>query len=260
MRIGHTVVVSARLHDMDLGFASSARPASLLLRAAGLAILATLAAGCFDPDHGQDLEASASEGTSTGSTGAPGSTGVGGAETSSSSSTGGVAESSTGADTGGNDELCSDYCSLIGDHCEDEFAQYGGDSLCESTCAGMPPGSPGDELGNSASCRTFHAVLAARTPETHCPHAGPAGAGTCGANCESFCTLALNLCEGDLSVYASAEECIEECEGFEPEPLYSADVPDGDTFACRVRHLTLASLQPEVHCSHLGPDSPVCFD
>lgn len=222
----------------------------------GLALLATIAVGCFNPDDGAEQQPAATEGTSTGT-----STGAVAADTSSSSSSSsGDAETSTGADTGGNEELCSDYCGLIGDHCEDEFAQYGGDSLCESTCAGMPPGSPGDELGNSATCRTFHAVLAARTPETHCPHAGPAGAGTCGANCESFCTLALNLCEGDLSVYVSAEECIEECEGFEPEPLYSADVPDGDTFACRVRHLTLASLQPEVHCSHLGPDSPVCFD
>ncbi len=241
---------------MDSGSASSVRSASLLLRVAGLTILATIASGCFDPDHGEDLELAA---TSTGSTGAPGSTGDGGADTSSSSSSGGGAESSTGEGPG-NDELCSEYCGLIGDHCEDGLAQYGGDSLCESTCAGMPPGSPGDELGNSASCRSFHAVLAARDPETHCPHAGPAGAGTCGANCESFCTLALNLCEGDLSVYTGTEDCIQACEGFEPEPLYSADVPDGDTFACRVRHLTLASLQPEVHCSHLGPDSPVCFD
>ncbi len=245
---------------MGLGSASSARPAFLLLRAAGFAVLATVAGACFNPDDddGADLRPEATDGSETGT--GTGSTGADGGE-SSSSSGGAAAESSTGgADTGGNADLCGEYCSLIGDHCEDEFAQYNGDSLCESTCAGMPQGSPGDELGNSASCRTFHAVLAARTPETHCAHAGPAGAGTCGANCESFCTLALSLCEGDLSVYSGTEACIEACEGFEPEPLYSAETPDGDTFACRLRHLTLASLQPEVHCPHIGPDSPVCFD
>ncbi len=218
-------------------------------------LLASMAiAGCFDPDHGDDLVPAGTDGTSSTSTG-------GGADTSSTSSGEDEvdASSSTGADTG-DAEVCADYCSLIGDHCEDDDAQYDGDAICEATCANMPVGNAGDELGNTASCRTFHAVLAAEDPQTHCPHAGPAGAGTCGANCESFCSIALSVCEGDLSVYTSTEDCIDACEGFAAEPPYSANVPDEDSFACRLRHLTLASLQPEVHCAHIGPVSPVCFD
>ncbi|MBV1860069.1 MAG: hypothetical protein KUG77_16775 [Nannocystaceae bacterium] len=203
-------------------------------------LLATLiVTGCFNPDEGGEVVPEETEGTS----------GTGDAD----------ASSGMGADTG-DAEVCAEYCSLIGDHCEGENAQYNGDAICEATCANMPVGNIGDELGNSASCRTFHAVLAAEVPDTHCAHAGPAGDGTCGANCESFCSVAQTLCSGDLSVYAGTEDCIAACETFATDPPYSADVPDGDSFACRLRHLTLASLQPEVHCGHIAPVSPVCFD
>ena len=124
----------------------------------------------------------------------------------------------------------------------------------------MPQGDVGDDLGNSVACRTFHSVLAAEDPAGHCLHAGPAGDGTCGADCESFCVLAANTCPGDLSPYPDAESCIEACGAFPLDPPYSADVPDGDSFACRLRHLTLATLQPDIHCSHIAPESPVCFD
>ncbi|MGH1342460.1 MAG: hypothetical protein ACRBN8_12950 [Nannocystales bacterium] len=216
------------------------------LRTASL-VVALAVTGCFNPDDGGELDPEATEGSSSSSS----------TSTTSSTSDGGDS-SSTGGDT--NDEVCSDYCALIGDHCQDDNAQYNGDAICEATCANMPVGNAGDELGNSASCRTFHAVLAAEEPDTHCAHAGPAGDGTCGADCESFCSVALTLCSGDLAVYSGTEDCITACEAFATEPPYSANVPDADTFSCRLRHLTLASLQPEVHCSHIAPVSPVCFD
>ena len=199
-----------------------------------LSVVAT--AGCFNPDESDDVVDTGAEGTSSG---------------------GGEADDSSGGEAV---EVCPDYCSLIGDHCQGDNAQYDGNVLCEATCANIPEGVAGDELGNTAACRTFHAVLAAEDPDTHCPHAGPAGDGTCGANCESFCSIALSTCEGDLSPFSGAEDCISACEAFPAEPPYSATVPDGDNFECRLRHLTLASLQPEVHCSHIGTDSPVCTD
>lgn len=240
--------------------ADGTRSAAWFTSLSAATLLATLTTtGCFNPD---DKGAVAPEGTggNDSSTSTDGESGD--IADSSSSSTGGdgvAASSSTGVDTG-DAQVCSDYCGLIGDHCQGDDAQYNGDSICEATCANMPVGTAGDELGNSASCRTFHAVLAAEEPQTHCAHAGPAGDGTCGADCESFCSVALTLCDGDLSVFSGGEDCIATCEGFPTEPAYSANVPDGDSFACRLRHLTLASLQPEIHCSHIGSDSPVCFD
>lgn len=223
-------------------------------RAAWLFSLALVSTGCFDPNHGDDLDLT---------TGQAGTTEAGSSSTgdaAESSSTGDAqAESSTGGDDGAALQACEDYCGLITDHCQDEVAQYPGTELCESTCANVPQGAAGDELGNSVACRTFHAVLAAEGPEEHCPHAGPAGDGICGSDCESFCSLAASTC-GDLSPFAGSEDCVSQCEAFPNDVEYSAEVPDGDSYACRLRHLTLASLQPEIHCSHIATDSPVCFD
>ncbi len=216
-------------HTPTMAFESGhRRRAHLSLWALGLA----LTTGCFDPDHGAGLDPST------------------------------AGETDEDAETSGGEDpaaACADYCSLVTDHCADDLAQYSGSALCESTCLNIPPGADGDELGNTVACRTFHAVLAAEGPDVHCAHAGPAGDGTCGADCESFCSIAASTC-GDLSPFASSEVCVSACEAFPTEPAYFAGVPDGDSFACRLRHLTLASLQPEIHCAHIGPDSPVCVD
>jgi len=212
--------------------------------------------GCFDPDHGADLDLSSGGGSSEG-----GSSSEGGGSTGADVSTGQEAESGEAGESsgGGIEAACQEYCSLVTDHCADDLSQYSGTQLCESTCAFIPLGQAGDELGNSVACRSFHAVLAAEGPEVHCPHAGPAGDGTCGADCESFCSLAASTC-GDLNPFAGAEACIAACEGFPTDPQYSAEAPDADSYACRLRHLTLAGLQPEIHCPHIDADSPVCFD
>lgn len=227
-----------------------------------------LATGCFDPseDDAEDTDAAAASGS--GDTGDTGDTDDEGEANDQGGSGSGDAESggSSGAEGEGDDDAtdesqaCVEYCSLVGDHCEGELAQYAGTAVCEATCAQMSPGTPDDTLGNTLGCRAFHALLAARSPEPHCRHAGPTGDGTCGASCESFCSLALSICAGALSVYPDADACIAACEAYPAEPPYFAEAPDADTFACRMRHLTLAAAQPDVHCPHIGPDSPICTD
>ncbi|MEM6293747.1 MAG: hypothetical protein AAGA54_20905 [Myxococcota bacterium] len=220
--------------------------------ARALSLASILLAGCFTPGG-----APVSGGTDGGSSS------TGGADDAvpdpDSSSEAGDAESTTGGDDLDAEQACAEYCEIITDHCQDDDAQFSGAALCESTCQFIPPGTPGDALGNSVACRTFHGILAAEDPSTHCLHAGPAGDGTCGADCESFCSLAFNTCPGDLSPYPDVEACVAACETYPVDPPYSAEVPDGDTFACRLRHLTLASAQPDIHCSHVAEVSPVCF-
>ncbi len=159
-----------------------------------------------------------------------------------------------------NETLCPQYCDLIGDHCQDEFEQFAGRTICEATCTLMAPGDPGDVLGNSVACRTHHALLAAESAHPHCLHAGPTGDTTCGGPCENFCGLSQRACPDELSPFADVDACIAECESWAPQPAYFATVPDGDTYACRMHHLTLAALQPDVHCGHIGTESPVCRD
>lgn len=200
-----------------------------------LGLLAPIA--CFDPGDEPPLEADAE------STGAA------------------AGESSSGGDEPPPPaDPCPLYCEAIGDHCDPDLAQYVGQAVCEATCALMDPGDPGDVLGNTASCRLHHAVLAAESAEPHCLHAGPTGDTTCGGPCESFCSLALEACSGELSPFAGADACIAACEGWNPEPRYVTTIQTGDSYACRMYHLTLAAVQPEEHCSHIATDSPVCFD
>lgn len=194
---------------------------------------------CFDPDHAQlaadDIEDASSSGEPMPDDG-----------------------ESTGDDGVPAEDPCPEYCQIVGDHCGAELAQYPGQSICEATCALMDPGEPGDVLGNTVACRAHHAFLAAESADPHCLHAGPTGDTTCGGPCESFCSLAQQACSGELSPFLDTDACIAECEGWDPQPRYFAAVPAGDTYACRMHHLTLAAGQPQTHCSHIGTDSPVC--
>lgn len=188
------------------------------------------------------------------------------ADADASGTTGDPEDDDQGESTGAEEEEppaedpCPQYCELVGDHCDADLVQYPGQVICEATCALMDPGELGDVLGNTASCRLHHALLAAESADPHCLHAGPTGDTTCGSPCESFCSLARDGCSGELSPFTDTDDCIAQCESWNPEPRYFATVEGGDTYACRMHHLTLAALQPEIHCSHIGTDSPVCFD
>lgn len=203
------------------------------IRHACLTLAAIFAFGCFSPEEKDDLE-----------------------------STGGATDTadSTQGSTGmtGQAEACASYCTLVGDHCEGDQEQYGGTVQCEATCAVMEAGEEGAVSGNTVACRTVHAINAGEDPQTHCIHAGPAGGGVCGGECESFCSHALLLCTGDNEAFADFEDCAADCGQFPTEPPYTSSVPDGDSFACRMHHLTLASLAPETHCPHIVLDSPIC--
>lgn len=174
------------------------------------------------------------------------------------------AATGTGADTsssGGDDAplSCAQYCTLVADHCEGDLQQYPGSVECEMICASLPPGTAQDTLGNTLGCRVYHAGNAVEDPAGHCRHAGPGGDGVCGGNCESFCTLAAELCTGDNAQFASTEECVSECAQFPTDPPFNATIMDGDSFACRLYHLSVAALQPATHCHHIGLVSDVCF-
>lgn len=203
-------------------------------------LLCLVLGGCFDPSDVEGTETEAGTGAGT--------AGEGGSEASGDGDEG----------SGGAADPCPEYCTLVNEHCEGDQAQYSGQSACESVCVGMAPGTPDDQLGNTVGCRTFHAINAAEDPDTHCVHAGPAGGGVCGGNCESFCSLALQLCTGDAAQWADVESCLADCEQFPDDVPFSEGQTTGDTFACRLAHLSLAGLQPAPHCSHIGLVSDTC--
>jgi hypothetical protein len=148
---------------------------------------------------------------------------------------------------------CAGYCSAIQQNCTGDNQQYATPAQCLESCEAFEPGRLDiDTTGNSAACRAYHAGVAAGDPVTHCVHAGPGGAGVCGSDCEGFCTIALASCDG---AFASLDACLTECAAFPATVKYNSNVRLGNTLACRLYHVAVASDVPVPHCSHITTTS-----
>ncbi len=237
--------------------------AAALVVSLGLSLI-----GCFKNDGGTSSDGASSGGASESSggatggssggssptTGDPGASGSSSNDPSQGASSTTTAPGSTGEDTGAPVD-CSAYCDLVMENCSGDFSQYGTPGTCMTSCAAFPPGSPGDMAGNSLACRHYHAGLAFMLNDVHCGHAGPGGDTACGSNCEGFCAIAGEYCP---DAWADNAACLAACETFPKDEVYDANDVSGDTFACRLYHVTAASLDPTTHCGHIKGDSPTC--
>ncbi len=163
---------------------------------------------------------------------------------------------------------CDSYCTTIMKNCTGAMAEYLNDEVCKAMCSHFELGRPGDAPEDSLGCRTYHALSAAEAPRDHCKHAGPTGAGHCGAvPCTAFCALNAALCTGTLQPYAGGElGCRRDCAKY--TYLLGPDDQDliegGPTLNCRLWHLESAfdpnNPQAKVHhCPHTGLVSTTCF-
>jgi hypothetical protein len=176
------------------------------------------------------------------------------------------------------------YCDTIMANCTGANAQYPSMAQCLATAAGFTLGAASTEMaGDTLGCRIYHAqnAMVVNDPVTHCPHAGPAGAkvdaaaGVCSVTpCEAFCNLNAKTCGTDAAPitgvtnrYASVDACKTACGTFSKVVQYTLPVPNANTMACRVFHLTNAALykaEPNVgmqntHCGHtLATPTGVC--
>lgn len=166
-------------------------------------------------------------------------------------------ESAATTPTGGEVNFdCDGYCTRITANCTAANAQYLNKETCLSTCAFFAMGSESDMAGDTLGCRLYHAGAAQTDPQAHCTHAGPGGNGQCGANCDGFCTIATGACAADWPEVAT---CLTTCATFgDAEPFDAGDV-SGDTLACRLYHLTVATMFPDDHCPHTLPASETCI-
>lgn len=167
---------------------------------------------------------------------------------------------------------CASYCAASLANCASMEPQYADMASCLGTCAALTPGTASDTSGNTLGCRLYHTTAAASLPGMeHCLHGGPAGYGVCGSSqCEAFCQIAQHACTGTDAQWASTAACMTDCAtmaGATPDvpagaPDYSTAQTSGNTFACRLYHLTVASSSPSLaatHCPHIALASPVCL-
>lgn len=157
-----------------------------------------------------------------------------------------------------NGPKCTDYCNTIQSACTGSLQQYFSLQACLDSCKTLPPGTAADASGNTIGCRAYHAGAAVSVPNPHCYHAGPGGAGVCGTDCDGFCTIAQASCTGVNQSFSSFANCTGQCAGFPTAPPYSSMITNGDSFACRMYHLTSATQQPATHCSHIIEASVTC--
>jgi hypothetical protein len=193
---------------------------------------------------------------------------------------------------------CANYCKLVGEECTGVTAEYIPDhpEICASICAQFPVSNYGKiddtntiglgqdvdpaavpDAAESLNCRVWHANFAITSgdPTTHCPHAGPLGGKTCGADpCPIFCALqhvacsALDAGRGFDTVAACMGAC--EPDGGYPGFLYTVGTPafeggvasalSGNTIDCRMYHVEAALKNdpaegPAFHCPHTGNPS-----
>jgi hypothetical protein len=174
---------------------------------------------------------------------------------------GGGGGSSGGSSGGGGDSAgCTAYCTAIMANCTSTTPADGGNPVgnqqftdmmnCLNSCKAFPVGTSTDMSGNTLGCRTNHANLAKSDPVLHCPHAGPGGDGTCGANCDGFCQLATLYCTAAnmAAVYASSADCMTQCAMFPDSTKFNIGVQDGNSTACLLYHAQEASSDPPSHC------------
>ncbi|KAL0060191.1 hypothetical protein AAF712_013038 [Marasmius tenuissimus] len=66
----------------------------------------------------------------------------------------------------------------------------------------------------------------------------------------TLCPVIQQNCQGDNQQYANELDCIAQ---LTLKPFGTMDEIWGDNLACRVIHVRLTGIRPEVHCPHVGP-------
>jgi hypothetical protein len=140
---------------------------------------------------------------------------------------------------------CASYCTGIMARCTGAVQQYESMESCVNVCGKFAAGTLGEMTGNTLGCRVYHTEAAAEDAAVHCEHAGPGGGTQCGASiCDGFCAVAPTVCPQQWQ-----NMCDSRCAALTSVPPYSIN-STGDTIECRLYHLTVATVDPTLHCPH----------
>jgi hypothetical protein len=173
----------------------------------------------------------------------------------SSNGSGGNGTTSGSGGGGGAAPDCGTMCDEAMKNCTGDNAVYASKDICLSACKDFPLGKLSDTDGDTVGCREYHAGKPAEMdPKTHCQHAGPGGAGICGANCDGFCSLAVAACGKMEPEFKDTATCMKTCKQF-PDMTgttpFSVNDTTGNNISCRLYHVSVATTDPKTHCPHI---------
>lgn len=171
------------------------------------------------------------------------------------------------------DDLCEEYCDLMGETCTSEVGaqQYETVAACQVICTrGLQLGAPGDrsEGNDTAYCRYESAQSAGTFGEVEfdCAASGLGAEGSCGPVCEVYCDLLANVCSeveavDDVAIIHDYDACLSECEALpRTEEPFDFEVSTGNTLECRMWHVQAAfGPASDLHCQHATGSAP-CTD
>ena len=152
---------------------------------------------------------------------------------------------------------CSDYCHIVDNACDDDKLRvYENDTQCMEVCSKLAPGNVSEQTGDTVGCRKTHAYNALLVAaDTHCPHAGPGGAGVCGSDCPAYCKLFRAGCADVFATaFGMANDANSKCEtgcraliGDDPLKYSVADAKasNGNPLSCRLLNAARALEKPE---------------
>jgi hypothetical protein len=222
---------------------------------------------------------SGTSGSSTGGSSTGGDGGTSGSAQGGANNGGGPVN--TAGDGGTGEEpvaLCERYCEAVMTNCKGRYEQYRNFEQCMGTCTALPAGSPDDQNVNTVECRLRQADFAEAEPFLYCKSSGPLGAGKCGSNCISYCSLMMSTCTAEsteivteAAYFESNEACLADCsaivpaEGAPTEYTTSSTVEPvsfvGNHVYCRTYHIAsaIAEAAPDEHCPHAMGADP-CID
>src|SRR5262249_20868755 len=146
----------------------------------------------------------------------------------------------------GSNLTCDAYCTEVQANCTGDHAQYSTADACQGICKTWMAGTAADTSGNTLGCHLYHGGGPAKIdPATHCEHGGPLGGATCGTSeCDNFCEAAVAVCGGQgTPPYKDKASCMTSCMNFPDTTAvpFNAAATSGDSLACRMYHLTVAS-------------------
>jgi hypothetical protein len=171
---------------------------------------------------------------------------------------------------------CEPYCTDV-QKCLSTAGYYSSLYQTKATCLGIcteiQPGTGLEGQSNdTVACRDGQLRLG----EPNCAAAGPGGGGTavvgtCGTDCEAYCSLLHRICPDAFSVDfpPSADDpealCRGACEKGLATVPYSVDdrtISTADTLQCRLWHLSTATVEGVSHCPHaqLHPNAQCADD
>ena len=128
---------------------------------------------------------------------------------------------------------------------------------CGDSGNGNDGGTDGNTIGDTAGQDTSKPDTGTQdtgTQDTGTQDTGPMDGGGIALNCTSYCNAMAQVCTGAMNgQYLDTATCMAMCAKI---PGGDAGAMMGNTLACRVYHVTVASqnvTQANTHCPHAGP-------